>query len=228
MVLKSKTFKTINSHLTDRRLYDWYNEETLLQGSYKRTDITFFTEKFSLIPEKYESETLKKTISNIFPAEKEDDYTENYIASLQAKLIYQVPTAIRKKLSDLFVDYQLIHPVQKLIPSTEPDCGKENILLFFDEKNMLLILRKKKEILFCNTFKVNHASDATYYTLTVLKQFGIPKENVSISLCGKAGYAEELSTQLSRYFSSIEKQYPLNVIGNGIDKKILSENLCLF
>ncbi len=228
LVFKNSDFAISGDHLLARRFRDWYNEEGLLQLTYKSCDLVINSANFSLVPEQLESEHLKKIISELLPDGKETEYAEGWIKSIRAKLVYHLPLELRKTITETLGESRLLHPVQKLVGYEKRAADHNLILAYFDEKDLYFLLKKEGELITCNYFHINHANDAVYFFLSVLQQFGLSAKQVVIKTSGKAIYLNELIVMLAKYFKSVKTLLPGHADKNELTTEILSEKVCLF
>ena len=228
LLFQEPQFVLSGFHLLARRFKEWCSEEELLKVPYKSREIVINSRNFALIPEQLESENLKKTISELLPEGRETEYAEGWIKSVKAKLVYHLPPGFAKTVVESIGESRLIHPVQKLIGVQKRTEQADSILLFFDEKDMYLVLKKDHELALCNIFRINHANDAIYFILSVLHQFDIRNKSVNVLTGGKASYLNELKSMLSKYFPFIGLLRPQAPESAAIPEEVLSKNVCLF
>ncbi len=228
LALKQTDFVISGEHLLSRRFRDWYSEEELLSLPFKNSEILVNSKNFSLLPEQLESVNLKKTINELLPGEKEEEYAEGWIKSIKAKLIYQLPPGLAKTVHELVGECRLIHPMQKLIGYQKRSSFNNLALLYLDEKDLYLVLKKDGELVLSNYFRINHTNDAIYFLLTTIQQLGLSLKEVVVQTCGKASYLEHLSATLPKYFRQVSLLLPKNSTDSQISQEILAKNLCLY
>ena len=227
LYFKQFPVKTSSDHLFIRRLEDWCKEDELLQLPYYEKQVFYIGHRFSLVPEQLEHEELKSNVrSLIMSAHNEDEYAENWIEEIKAKLVYILPDRLHKVLNENLGSFKLKHIVQKLISSPVPESAKNNFLLFFDEKELIILARKEAQLVLCNIFKVNHVNDVIYYMLTLVKQLPIDSKNCLVQVSGKSDFMEGSVNSLSKHFNSIER-FPQNTDAR-LNQVAVSESVCLF
>ena len=228
LVFKQTDFVTSGEHLLARRFHDWVNDEELLLLPYDKKEVVVNHRNFSLLPEQLESENLKKSISELLPGGTDTEFAEGWIKAIKAKLIYHLPPELAKTINEVLGESRLMHPVQKLIGIQKRSPLSDLLLLYFDQQEMYLVLKKEDELALCNYFQINHANDALYYILTTVQQLGLFPKATNVSAGGKAAYREDLTTLLQKYFKHVEALIPQLPEGDTISIEVLSEHICLF
>ena len=227
LYFKQHQVKISSDHLFVRRLEDWCKEEELLQLPYREKHVFYVAYRFSLIPEELESEVLKSDVRLLLmTATEEEEYAENWMEEIKAKLVFMIPGQLNHVLHECFGDYRLKHVVQKLASIPAPEFSESNILLFFDEKELIVLAKQKGQLSFCNTFKINHVNDAIYYILTIAKQLKIDIKNGTLQITGKSDFLEGTAVNLSQHFKSVEQA--LQTSDEKIGEFNISESICLF
>ena len=228
LLFKRADFVISGEHLLARRFRDWYNEEELLRLPFKKREVVLNSPHFSLVPHQLESISLKKTISDLLPGDKDAEYAEGWIKTIQAKLIYHLPSEWAKTTNETLGDSRLVHPVQKLIGYQKRSTEADLLLLYFDEKEMYLVLKKGDELVLTNFFRINHVNDALYFVLTALQQFDLVSKRMTVQTCGKASYLDELVSLFRKYFNRTEILLPTFLEKCELSNEILNQHLCLF
>jgi len=228
LVFRQADFVISGEHLLARRFRDWYDEEELLQLPYNKREVVVTSRNFSLVPEELESVSLKKTVSDLLIGKKDAEFAEGWIKSVKAKLIYHLPPDWAKTTGETLGESRLVHPVQKLIGYQKRASEKDLLLIFFDEKDMYLVLKKEEKLVLTNYFQINHTNDALYFVLTVLQQYELAPKKMTVQTCGKASYLADLKTMFTKYFQQVEQLLPLLSNANELNEALVSEHLCLF
>jgi len=228
LVFKQVDFVISGEHLLARRFRDWYHEEAYLQLPFKNSEVVVTHRDFSLLPEQLESVSLKKTVSELLSGGKDIDYAEGWIKSIKAKLIYHLPPELAKTVNELLGESRLVHPIQKLIGYQKRSSLPDLAIIYLDEKDLYLVVKKNEELVLSNYFRINHANDALYYLLSTVQQLGLSPKQVTVQTCGKASYREELNSALQKYFEQVTLLLPQNIKDSEVSQELLAAYLCLF
>lgn len=204
MIFKSTLLKISSNSLIARHFKEWINTERLLQKPFKKIRIIVFSNKFTLIPEEYSSNELKKDIPNLlFARNSELEIAENSINNLYTRLIFALPNGLNNVIREQIGECEIIHPI-KIVANNFFETERENrLLIIFDSENFYVTLLNKNKILLSNCFKQSHANDIVYYILTILKQLGIEPKTTELLYAGKLNNEDETINILRKYFNKI-------------------------
>ena len=227
LYFKQLQLKISSNHLLVRRLDDWCKEEELLLLPYREKHVYYVGYRFSLVPEQLESEALKSDIRTlVMSANEEEEYAENWIEEIKAKLVFMIPDQLNNILHENIGDYRLKHVVKKLISISHTESSLCNLLVFFDEKEMIVLAKKNKQLIFCNNFRINHVNDVVYYILTIAKQLQIDLKNSTLQISGKSDFIDGAKQDLSQHFVSITKA--IQNTEDRISESNVAQSVCLF
>ena len=228
LVFKHTDLKISNEQLVARRLEDWIHEEELLQKKYKALELIWMGPHFTLLPDNLNDEQIfSDTIRMLFPVQTEE-YAVSNIEQLNARLLFLLPTELKRFLNDHFESFQIRHGVENLIRQNEKDAQEKQVRLLFDEKELYIIYFDEGQLKLCNAFSIKHANDAVYYILSALKQFKVTPKNISAYLAGKSVFLTASCEMLEKYFRSVDYFVPSSSATSGLDQKTISEYPCLF
>lgn len=227
LYFKQLAVKISSNHLFIRRVEDWFKEESLLLLPYREKHLYFIGHRFSLVPHQLESEELKSDLRMLLMAAgDEEEYAENWVEEIKAKLVFMLPDGMNKVLRDNLGDIRLKHVTQKLIALSTSESAENSMLLFFDEKKLFLLASKNQQLVLSNLFSINHANDVLYYTLTAAKQLKLDFGKCILQIAGKSDFMESAVNNLSAHCKSIAKLPHLTE--DQLSDANICESVCLF
>ena len=231
MAFKSTLLKISSNSLISRHFKEWINSEELLQKPFKKTRIIVFSNKFTLIPEKYSSDELKKEIPHLlFEENSELEIAENIINNLEARLIFTLPNGLNNVIREQIGECEIIHPIKIVTNDLSETESKNRLLIIFDSENFYVMLFNKNKILLSNCFKQSHANDIVYYVLTVLKQLDIEPQTTELLYAGKLNQEDEIINILKKYINKtdiLSGNNPIQ-IAPGLILQPIHQNFTLF
>lgn len=229
LALKSMDLKISREQLWARHFEEWLLSEPLLRKGYKEIRVMVCHPRFSLVPDVLAHENVSIETQNILFGAETDEFAETVNTDVNATVVFSLPNSLQTILENRFEHFTLTHPMDRLLNIF---CNKPNntwkTLLYFDEKDLYLLVGSDKDIKLCNAFRINHPNDAIYYVLTALKQFGITPDETQVYLSGKTRFESELKTLLSNYFNNIETIYAQPKTTQKVSEQLLlTQNICL-
>lgn len=229
LCLKYLPVKNSSLPLLIRRLEDWFEQDEILKLNYAQKEITFIGSKYYLVPEKLNSKNTETDINKLlFDTTSANEKIENRIEQLSSNLNFNIPKGLQTQLQNSQgSDFVLHHVLNKLLPYFINYTNENSLLLFFDEKDMFLFLKKNGELKICNTYRINHPNDAIYYALTASKSFNVQFDKSKLFLSGKANRIDVVEKNLSNHFSEIRRPEPVQKLNN-IDTDLFSKFICLW
>ena len=205
LAFKLIRLKISSSSLISRRFDEWLKTEDLLQKPFKKIRIIVFSDEFTLIPEQYFHEGLKKEIPPLlFGDNNEAEIAENVINNLKTRLIFTLPAGLNSVITEQIGECEIVHPV-KIILNNLPETEKENgLILLFDVNNFYITLFNNNKVLLTNNFKMTHANDVVYYVLTTLKQLEISTSETNLFITDTINKLPEIEKSMQPYFAEIK------------------------
>ncbi len=228
LVFKNIAAKVSSEPLLTRRLKEWFDEEEMLQLSFREKKVLFSGSKFSLLPNQLESEQVKADILKlIHKSNPESEQAENWIEPIQAKLIFLLPQHLLELLRDHFGDFKLSHVLKPVLRQLFQLPSENAVMLFFDDKEMFMSVKKEGQLVLSNVFRVNHPNDAIYYILSAGKQFKLNTSQSVVLLAGKATFTERVEAQLVKHFSQVFNPETTKHTGD-LEQKVVTEFVSLW
>jgi len=207
---KLLAFKTTQLKKPDKESFtqqfeEWFDSHDIFLNSFKKVRIIVFSENFSLVPEKFISEEIKRNVQTLlFSKKNNSEITERHIKLLESKLVFGVLAGLKDLLKKKLKSYQLIHPVELIIKQLPDTKEKYRLALLFNSKDLYVVLGSDNNIELVNCFKINHPNDVIYHLLASLKQTDISPKSTEIFYSGEINMEKEILTQLKNYFSSVK------------------------
>ena len=205
LAFKNIQLKISRDTLITRHFQEWVASEMFLQKPFKKVHIIIFNENFSLIPEEYFHNKLRKEIPHLlFEKNSEYEIAENVLDKLKAKLIFALPTELNNAIQNHIGECEIMHPV-KIIINNPPEIKDDNaLILLLDVKYFYAVLFSQNKVLLVNSFKMNHVNDIIYYILTALQQLGISPKKTSLFLADAFNNLPEIENSLNPHFTEIK------------------------
>lgn len=206
LVVKQLETNISNDNLLPRHFEDWCNEEELLRLPYREKIIYYIGKRFSLVPEQLATETLNGEIRKLLiSARTDEEYAENWIDEIKAKLLFMLPQHLDKALQERFGEYRIRHLVHKLIELPAANAHRNHMLLYFDEKSLFVLLRKNGKLSLCNVYQIHHQNDAVYYILAISRQLQVDAKDCGLVFAGESVFRDKTMALLSAHFGSTQK-----------------------
>ena len=231
LAFKNTQLKSPDIEYLTQQFEEWFDSQEIFQNSFKKVRIIVFSENFSLVPEEFISEEIKRNIQALLFSEKTNtESTERHIKLLDSKLVFDVPAGLKDLLKKKLKSYQLIHPVELIIknlPDTSENCS---LALLFNSKNLFVVLSSDNSIQLVNCFKINHPNDVIYYALTTLNKSDISPKSTDLFYSGEIVAEKEILNQLENYFLSVKSfscKKPLDFNSEDFEQ-LTYRNLSLF
>ncbi len=227
LCFKHIDLKISGDQFISRRFADWCDEEELLQLPYNQKQLVYTGTRFSLLPQQMESEELKSDLRELLlKAGDEEEYAENWIKEVQAKLIFVLPPEFTGTVKEKLGEVRISHIVQKLIHWQDVQANDSGLLIFFNHKDLYLLVKQNKQLILANVFKVNHSNDVIYYALSVAKQLKVELKSCKVTISGQSSLKTSLDEQLQQHFDAVEI-LSAETAASGKGENLLNEIICL-
>jgi hypothetical protein len=213
--------------LITRRFQDWVNQEAMLQKTYAKQRLVYFSEHFSLIPEKLYDASQNENIANIlFNTQFKTELVSNIIMKPEARLIFALPDGLHAILANLLGNYNLLHPMQLALNKLQ----KYNLglILIFNGKSVMLTALKNDKIELINNFVLHHSNDFFYYVLTALKEIELSAKTTPVFYGGNSEYLYPVLKESQKYFNTVQPFELSLQTETAIPKQLISDNFSLF
>lgn len=205
LAYSSTPLKISNEMFLARRFDEWAEAEKLFQKEFKKINIIFDTEKFTIVPEDYYDCDLKSEIMNLVFDITGDMETEAIeLAELNARLLFCIPSGLKDIFKPHFRDFELVHPVKTLTENI-PDSDKQfQLTAYFSKHCLYVLLFEDGNLLLSNSFMILHENDVLYYVLSLLKQMKVPRQAVDLFVAGDVPVDSRLYANIREYMPSVQ------------------------
>lgn len=209
LAYKSSILQISSEALIARHLHEWLNSEYLLKKPYQKIFIYCFTERFSLIPEKYFSnDFLPDFAPFLLPENHIEPIENNLIDRMNAKLLFVLPSGVKDVLKNFFSSYELTHPLKPILEKL-PETKKYNgAILVNNYKYFYCIFYTLDKVLLANSFNAANSSDVVYYVLNSMQQLNINPGQIELFLSETRENDNNIEKSLKPYFEEIKQLKP--------------------
>lgn len=206
LFLKSHSFK--NVYLEDelfRKVGEITNNETYLNESYLKAEVTYIHQKVTLVPKEFFApENILSFFEFNHTLSEYDELHYKYIQSLDAYCVFSMPNYLSNLFYSKVPGVEFNHQAVKLIShglSLQEKGFHALVGLnagFFD-----IGVFEDKQLLLYNSFQFANALDFIYFFLYPLKQLKIDTHSLSVTLFGDSKTCQEMKKELKSYVKNI-------------------------
>ncbi|MFW6257315.1 MAG: DUF3822 family protein [Prolixibacteraceae bacterium] len=204
---KNTVAKISSEKFIARRLREWLDSEEVLQKKFNDVGVTYFSRKFTCIPEAFFEEDKKEKVCELlFP----DLTGQNIVACRTDKsvdrLLCAIPDNLEKLLIKQFSNYLLAHPVQHLTAGLQQvkTASENQMAIWLGAKNLFVTIIKNEQVQLVNQFSFSNSNDVLYFVFSALKQIGISPHKTSLYLSGYPDGTKDLLIKMNKYFERID------------------------
>jgi len=189
-----------------------FDEEELLNATYKTISVSYSTHKATLIPKEYSEPDYSAKVATITnDISRNEDIFTNDLPGFNYLLIYCYPKDMMVLLNRKFTEFQFRHKSIPLLTSVlnQRDEKKNTLLINFEKKYIRMIGLKGSQILLYNSFYFKNESDFLFYTLNICHNLHFSAERDEIIIGGFVADDSAYIRQLRKYISNIQFLKPL-------------------
>lgn len=190
-------------------LQEIFYAHEFLTWSYKEVRVVVCSARFTLIPDALYDEKKKEDVLSFLFTQEETRCVTNVLKEEQARLVFGMDNEVYEFCTRSFIHPQFIHPVTPLLvwwkEHSRTSLPRKMYVSFY-EKLVGIICYDQGNLLFVNSFPVEHPEDALYYILYVWKQVGLDQEKDL--LCHAGMKMPQIIDTLQRYLRHI---YPVKI-----------------
>ncbi|WP_025761329.1 DUF3822 family protein [Dyadobacter tibetensis] len=205
--------KVLSSHEVFERLKRIFKGHLLWSSnSWLNVRIAINSHAFSLIPsllfdEQGVEDYLKLAMGR--PVTDDETVLWHEVPLVHAHNVFSVPTLwydwiINHFSSSHISFYHITSPliIGSLVSHAENEVLKI-VSLYFEADHFTMIISDSNQLLFCNRFKFQHASELTYLVLFALNQLNITPDEVQLIYYGEIASDSELVVELARFIPNL-------------------------
>ena len=189
-----------------------FDEEEILNATYKSISVLYSTHKATLIPKAYSEPDYAAKVATITnEISRNEDVLTNDLPGFNYQLIYCYPKDMMALLNRKFTEFQFRHKSIPLLTSVlnQRDEKKHTLLINFEKKYIRMIALKGSQILLYNSFYFKNESDFLFYTLNICHNLHFSAERDEIIIGGFVADDSAYIRQLRKYISNIQFLKPL-------------------
>lgn len=189
-----------------------FDEEEILNATYKSISVSYSTHKTTLIPKAYSEPDYAAKVATITnEISRNEDVLINDLPGFNYQLIYCYPKDMMALLNRKFTEFQFRHKSIPLLTSVlnQRDEKKHTLLINFEKKYIRMIALKGPQMLLYNSFYFKNESDFLFYTLNICHNLHFSAERDEIIIGGFVADDSAYIRQLRKYISNIQFLKPL-------------------
>ena len=183
-----------------------FEQEELLNASYKTVSITYSTNKSTLIPKIFtEQDSATKIADFTNEIARNEDILTNDLQGLNYQLVYSFPKELLALFNRKFTEFKISHKSLPLIFSAlnQRNEKKNTLLINFEKKYIRMIVLKGLQISFYNSYFFKNEADFMYYSLNISQKLHINPEEDEILIGGYVADDSSYVRQLKKYLSNV-------------------------
>ena len=173
--------------------------------NYKAVYINYFSEQFTLCPNHFYDETLKKDFLQFNCGSVGTKIILTNDISSNINLIYSIPETLKSLFDQLFPNHQLKHSIcvlaQLAINSNE--FKNDSILLHINESHIEFIVKQEQQLVLANQFSIKTEQDVLYYLLFLIEQYQLNPLAINVCVSGNLTSDSELYLLLKKYIKNL-------------------------
>ena len=165
--------------------------------------LIFDNDYYTLVPELLYQKGKEKTYLKFNAQLENNDYvTSDNIKSINTYNVYLPYININNYLIDKFEKLEFYHFNTALINRLVIKNNSDLCYCFIENGFLKILIIKKKEILFFNSFSYDSLDDALYYLILALKNKGLKNKNTPVKVYSIKN-AEEIKNKFKRFIKNI-------------------------
>lgn len=185
-----------------------FEENILLQQSFKRIYATHSNELATIVPNAYFDENnLTSYLENTIKVLKTDYIAFDHLKNIQSATVFIPFVNVNNFLFTKFGSFEFNHTATLLIDNLSQlskALNEEQLYVHVDNENFELICLKKGELLFYNSFKFQTAEDFIYYILFTIEQLKLNPDTIKTTLLGAIEKESKLFRIAYQYIRNID------------------------
>ena len=203
-VLKSINFFLKRPRLLYMHVRELVSKDELLGLKYKSIEITYATEKFTLVPQAFFHHGYSEKYFG-FNQETEKGYTidKTLFSKAEAWCIFTIPENLKDYLALTFpkstIRHNLFPLIERSLKENKNFPERKQVHLNFFKSSFELIVISGTKLLLCNQFNYSGENDVLYYVLYVFDQLKLSPDTTELILHGQLPPADSTYQSLKRY-----------------------------
>ena len=177
--------------------------QPIFKKKFKSVELIYFTEKYSLIPEKlYKKGEELKLLTTLHKLDEFEEVNTVFLPKSEMVIIYAVNSTllnlIKRHHSNITI-YPSIYIPLSLLPNIK---GYNKLFFQYIGNIVTLVAAENERIVFCNSFPSTGFNTALYFALLTLKQSQFNPELTEVYLSGN--FKDYEVFDITRYFSKVK------------------------
>lgn len=183
-----------------------FEQEELLNASYKTVSIIYSTSKATLIPKIFaQQDNAAKIAYFTNEINRNEAILTDELPGLNYQLAYSFPKELLALFNRKFTEFKISHKSLSILFSAinQRNEKKNTLLINFEKKYIRIIVLKGLEISFYNSYFFKNESDFLYYTLNTCQSLHLDPEEDEILIGGYVADDSSYMRQLKKYLSNV-------------------------
>jgi len=183
-------------------------ESPLAEMNYGSVSITFNTEEFVLMPDRFHHDDVTDAALSIIHGDLPSNISSSEsLPEMGMQNLYRVPAWLYKSLTNRFQQAKLSHvvtPFLNTIHRRATEWSPTCLHLWFYSGHVLSALYRDSKLLISNWFPYEIPEDLSYTLLNTAEQFGLKPEDLPVMVSGFIDRDSIIFEELMRYFLIVE------------------------
>jgi len=195
------------------KINECFNNEELLNKTYKSSQFCFVTQKSTLVPASlYQAENSNNIYNFSLELEKYEQINSDYLSSINSYNIYSINSDIYNLLKinhpNIKISHQASSFIEMLFANYKNKLKQKAIFinvnpLFFD-----VAIINQNDLLLYNTFKHKNEKDFIYFIMYIFEQLKLNPENDEVILMGDILENSNYHNILKKYIRQVRFEKP--------------------
>ncbi len=189
-----------------RKVEAIFDQEEKLNTVYKSVSVTFSTNKVTLIPNIFSSDSEPEKIASfINEVSRTEELHTDSLAGFGYQLLSSCPKELMAILNRKYTNFTFTHKSIPLIQTTaaQRDEKKNSLMINFEKKYIRMIAFKNMQISLYNSFYFKNEPDFLYYALNIWQNLLFDPDRDEILVGGFVADDSNYIRQLKKYVSDI-------------------------
>lgn len=150
--------------------------------------------QFSLVPNEYfDNSTLPHYLKYSSKLIEGDDFSQDDVETIDAKLVYIPYVNINNYLFEIFGSFEFTHILTHLLPKSKTRSldSKEYVMVHVGKQNLYIACFKNQKLNLVNTFSYETPQDLVYYILFCIEELALDREQLCLQFTGEFYKSED-------------------------------------
>lgn len=206
------------------KLLKIFNEDELLNKSFKSVSFIYLTQKSILIPASFfDKSNLKAYFEFNHSLSDLDEIHYNFLSEIDAYNVFVIPNYIASEIIKRFENVKLYHqatPFIKSIFEKNIDRDSDGVYVNMNDKFIDIAVARENRLNLYNTFQFQNETDLLYFVLYIYKQLNLDTKKNKLFVSGQQGENPKYYKALKKYINKVEYLEPFDFFFSGVLEKI--------